>query len=252
MAQFPALPLWTDAYLADTTHLSDAEHGRYLQIIIHMWRAPQCRLPNNNSFLSRKFNRSPEAIEIEIKPIMQEFFKCDGNWWTHKRLVHERKYLEEQSLKQSARAKVRWDKEKGIYRGNATSRISRSDATSGIAPTPTPVKEKKEQVSQNGGYARGRGVPPAGEALADENLEKFMARLAKELDGSSAGKGWAIVGSATDHADPLFGRCLLLCKVTAKKLGKGWPFNWPTDHAIFDRIVTGGLSEEQAPHDQQI
>ena len=29
MARFPSLPLFVDAYLADTGHLTDAEHGRY-------------------------------------------------------------------------------------------------------------------------------------------------------------------------------------------------------------------------------
>lgn len=38
MAEFPALPLWTDAYLADTAHLSYEEHGLYFHILMTMWR----------------------------------------------------------------------------------------------------------------------------------------------------------------------------------------------------------------------
>src|SRR4051812_21801143 len=58
MAEFPALPLWTDAYLADCGHLSDAEHGRYFLLLMAMWRAPECRLPNDNDWLARRFRRS--------------------------------------------------------------------------------------------------------------------------------------------------------------------------------------------------
>ena len=239
MAEFPSLPLWTDAYLADTSHLSEAEHGRYLLLLIHLWRAPMQRFPNNDAWLARKFQRSVEVFVSEWKPLMQEFMQNDGNWWTSKRMQKEFAYIKTLSEKRRDAANARWAKEKGDANCNG--------------PTPTPIKkiEEKEQVSQNGGYARGRGAPLTTPALADENLEKFMTRLAKELDGTSGGRGWTIVGSATDDTDPLHGRCLLLCKVAAKNIGKGWPFNWPKDHAIFDRIVTGGLSE-QPSHDQQI
>ena len=52
MAEYPALPLWTDAYLADTTHLTDAEHGVYFQLVVHAWRSPDCRLPNDAKWLA--------------------------------------------------------------------------------------------------------------------------------------------------------------------------------------------------------
>lgn len=119
MADYPALPLWTDAYLADTRHLSDAEHGRYLLLLMDMWRSPGCRFPNDPAWLARKFRRTVEALEAEIMPLLREFCQCDGNWWTQKRLARESQYVQRTSRNNSAAAKSRWRKEKGECVRNA-------------------------------------------------------------------------------------------------------------------------------------
>lgn len=37
MAEFPSMPMFWDAYMADTSHLSLEEHGAYQLILGHMW-----------------------------------------------------------------------------------------------------------------------------------------------------------------------------------------------------------------------
>lgn len=119
MAEFPALPLFTDAILADCSHLSDAEMGRYIRILMLMWRAPNCRIPNDEVWLARKFGRTVEIYAKEIKPLLKEFCKSTGNWYTQKRLMKEFKYVRGTSKKQSVRAKARWNNDKDSCRGNA-------------------------------------------------------------------------------------------------------------------------------------
>lgn len=53
MAEFPALPFYPDAYLGDTRHLTLAEHGAYLLLLMVAWRTPDCSLPNDDAFLGR-------------------------------------------------------------------------------------------------------------------------------------------------------------------------------------------------------
>ena len=52
VAEFPAFPLWTDAYLADTTELTTQEHGAYFLLLIAMWRAGGY-VPDDDAKLAR-------------------------------------------------------------------------------------------------------------------------------------------------------------------------------------------------------
>jgi uncharacterized protein YdaU (DUF1376 family) len=108
MCQFPAMMLWTDAYLADCDHLSDAEHGRYIQLLIHMWRAPDRRFPNDDQWLARKFRRSIEEVQTQLRPLLAEFFQADGNWLRHKRIEREWESVAAKAGRQKANASSRW------------------------------------------------------------------------------------------------------------------------------------------------
>lgn len=136
MADFAALPLFTDAYLADCGHLSDAEHGRYLLLLMLMWRSPGCRVPNDLEWLGRKLRRSPGLVDDQIMPLVREFCDCSGNWITQKRLAKEYEYVLKNSRKQSDIAKSRWNKEKTYASAMPE---SESWHASGNAPSPTPT-----------------------------------------------------------------------------------------------------------------
>ena len=121
MAEFPSLPLWTDALLADCHHLTDAEFGRYMRLLILLWRSPDCRVPNDDEWLARRLCRSVEEIISDWRPLIEEFCKNSGNFLTQKRLRREFSYIKDRREKQSARAKARWEKEKDPCRGSTAS-----------------------------------------------------------------------------------------------------------------------------------
>lgn len=133
MSQLPALPLWIDAWVADTAHLSRAERGLYHDLLVLMWKTPGCRVPNDLAWIARKLRCSDHEMPM-LELLIAEFCQSSGNWIAQKRLQKEFDYVSAKSKKQSARAKSRWDKEK--------------DACHGNAPTPTPT-QKEEGVSKD-------------------------------------------------------------------------------------------------------
>src|SRR6185436_1973101 len=89
MAQFPALMLWTDAWIADTKHLSRLERGTYHDLLVLMWRSPECRVPNDDGWLGKHLGMTVEQVTAELRPLISEFIKSDGNWLFQKRLRKE-------------------------------------------------------------------------------------------------------------------------------------------------------------------
>lgn len=85
MALYPALPLFTDAYLADTRHLTTEEHGAYLLLLMCAWRSDGCQLEDNDKTLARIAGLSPTRWR-RIKPAMVKFFSVQQGYWQQKKL----------------------------------------------------------------------------------------------------------------------------------------------------------------------
>ena len=89
MAEFRFMPLFTDAYLGDTTHLTTIEHGAYLLLLMVAWRTPECSLPDDDNLLSRYTKLGPKQWE-RIRPILEQFFIVRNGQWIQQRLQKER------------------------------------------------------------------------------------------------------------------------------------------------------------------
>ena len=86
MAEFPALPLFTDAYLADTRHLTTEEHGAYLLLLICAWRSRGCALKDDDKTLARIAGLSPTRWR-RLKPALVDFFQIEDGLWRQKKLT---------------------------------------------------------------------------------------------------------------------------------------------------------------------
>jgi uncharacterized protein YdaU (DUF1376 family) len=123
MAQFPCLPIWTDAWVADTKHLSLAEEGAYFRLAVEMWRTPGCRVPNDDAWLARHLHVTADELRNIIRPVIAEFCQSDGNFITQKRLKREFVDRFEFGGRMSALAKRRHRKTNG-----ASNRRTAADA----------------------------------------------------------------------------------------------------------------------------
>jgi uncharacterized protein YdaU (DUF1376 family) len=91
MAEFPVLPIFTDAYLADTRHLTAAQHGAYLLLLMSAWRTKDCALPNDDNFLSRCAAMDMRTWKAN-KDVVMAFWRLDETQkFRQARLTDERK-----------------------------------------------------------------------------------------------------------------------------------------------------------------
>lgn len=148
MARFPSFPLWTDAYLADTGHLTTIEHGAYLLLLITMWRAGG-KLPNDDKQLAR-YARLTAGQWARIKPNMMAFFTVSSDGITQGRLTDELGIVKRNSEKQSNSAKAKWRKENNKRHAGADANVGNGDMPDGCqpdAPISTPTVEEDKSSS---------------------------------------------------------------------------------------------------------
>lgn len=92
MSEFPSLPLFTDAYLADTRHLTAQEHGAYLLLLMMAWRLPDCRLPDDDARLAKWASVDARTWK-RIKPTVMAFWTLAEDHWCQSRLTRERDFV---------------------------------------------------------------------------------------------------------------------------------------------------------------
>lgn len=150
MAEHPFMPLWTDAYLGDTTHLSTIEHGAYLLLLMTMWRAGG-DLPNDDKMLAR-YARLTTGQWRRIKPVLMPFFRVRDGRLTQGRLTDELEAVRQHSKRQSDRAKARWLKNNET--GDAAAMPERCNHThthrepNGSPPFSPPKPEKPDKPAK--------------------------------------------------------------------------------------------------------
>ena len=94
MAEFPSMPLYTDAYLGDTQHLTLEEHGAYLKLLIIAWRTADCSLPADDKRLATMLGITPKKWG-KLKPAIVDFFDEREGKYKQKKLTKVRRAVEE-------------------------------------------------------------------------------------------------------------------------------------------------------------
>ena len=198
MASYPSMPLWTDAYLADTRHLSTTEHGAYLLLLMVAWRRPECNLPDDDKLLARFAGLGPRQWK-NIKDAVMEFWTLEDGCWTQKRLLKERSFVVSRSNINSTNARKR-DYTKSLKTKKTKNANASVEKCETDAPTPIPIPiDKDTNVS----------------LYKESNFEEFWKQYPKRVakgDARSAYKkaikkaehGIIMAGVARYNPDPEF------------------------------------------------
>ncbi len=145
MAKYPAMPLWTDAYLADTQHLTLEEHGAYLKLLMIMWRSPGCRLANDKQKLSKMLAIADRRFN-KIWHIVGDFFYESNGFLYQKKLSAVYETLNKVS-EQRRRAGMKGAQAKALK--NKKTRQANGQAKRKLSLSKTAAK-RKQTVKQNG------------------------------------------------------------------------------------------------------
>lgn len=212
MAQFPALQLWTDAYLGDTSHLTTIEHGAYLLLLIAMWRN-KASLPNDDRMLAKYARLTPGQWQ-RIKPTIWPFFNEDGDYITQGRLTDEYNAVRQRSASASDSARARWLKKNDNGNANASETHCEGNATTATATATD---------GDGGGGARAREPAPAPARDGDPPAESLT--------------------NLPDDAVRLYEQVMAACNVKQFPL----PRYWMPPMAIFEvaRWRGYGLSDDE-------
>jgi uncharacterized protein YdaU (DUF1376 family) len=100
----PYMPLFVADYLADTAHLTAAEHGAYLLLVMNYWQRGK-PLPADDRKLAR-ISRMSDAEWSASRATLAEFFVETGGEWTHKRIEAELAVADQKTSKAKAAARA--------------------------------------------------------------------------------------------------------------------------------------------------
>lgn len=109
------IPLFPDAYLRDTTHLTTEEHGAYFLLLMAAWGSDECSLPNDEKRLAA-LAKMPVARWRKIAATVLEFWTIDKGRISQKRLRKEWAYVEQKRAKAKAAIEGRWNNQKAYDR----------------------------------------------------------------------------------------------------------------------------------------
>lgn len=223
MAEYPALPIWTDAYIADTQHLTNEEHGVYFKLLMFAWRRSDCSLPDDDKRLALMVGVTPK-VWASMKPTIMEFWELDGPAWRQKKLTNTRRAVSK-SVEQKRAA--------GIASANAKRLKSKEPPPTAVATdvvtadtTARQLSKTKTKVEGGGEDAGARAVEIANNSPPAEARGLLLSAIGVDPISGMTGRGGGMLGKMSDMAE--FERwrglgltideiCAIIAEVMAKK-----------------------------------
>jgi uncharacterized protein YdaU (DUF1376 family) len=191
-----AMPLFCDAYLAETQGMTLEEQGAYQKLMICAWLTPACELPADDRRICMMLGIGGGKW-AKLMPVVMAGWSRTSTGWHLPRLRKERKFIEEKRQKNTAAAVARWNG-KSLETNKADHANAHADAHADAMPlSPQPLKKKDniqptttpqtpraavhapaENADQFEEVCQLAGVAPS-EARVDEERRIFQGWLSK-------------------------------------------------------------------------
>lgn len=148
MSAAAALPIFGDAYLADTQHLTLEEHGAYFKLLLIAWRSPHCALPDDDKRIATMLGVTAKKWAA-LRPTVMAFWTRTEHGFEQKRLSKERAWVAEKSGKARGAAHIRH----GTEDRATISRPAGAKSSGDNSPRPATVRKPKSLSEQDTGDA---------------------------------------------------------------------------------------------------
>jgi len=180
------MPIYIGDYLADTMHLTGAEHGAYFLLILHYWRSGP--LPDDDRALAAIARFERQEWET-IGPVVRRFFKASDGLLHHKRIDFElAKSVRVQSTRRAA-ANARW-MQSGSRRNAHASILHESDAN---ASSPHSIRNDLNINSTSPTERTRQAAPSNGHELRDRLWQEGLPIL-RTLTGLPENRARGVLG----------------------------------------------------------
>jgi uncharacterized protein YdaU (DUF1376 family) len=197
MAEYAALPLFTDAYLADTRHLTTLQHGAYLLMLMTAWRSSDCALPLDDVYLARICGMDKRTWAAN-KDTLLAFWKIGSDAKIRQgRLEDERNYVEQKRNKNSEAGKA-----SALKRKNRDSTGVQPKLNENATPSPSPSPSFKDIPSNDGIVAdKSASLFPIEESKPKKEKRVVGRRLPDDWDVSKELGEWAMKEEGMERAE---------------------------------------------------
>lgn len=193
------LPLWVGDFVSDTAHLSDAETGQYLLLLMCMWR-------NGGALPDEPVKLARIARCRKVSPTVMDFFRRGNGTISQKRLSAELERSQNVLEQRRSAARRRWSKSlkdnDGVDANASSPHMQPHHTTEGVSKdTPSArgsvLTEDWQPTARDFQWAHEKGFPSSflseqTEALrlwADANRNRAVARKAS---WSKTWQGWML------------------------------------------------------------
>lgn len=243
MAEFPAMPLWTDAYLGDTRHLSTFEHGAYLLLLIVAWRSPDGALPDDDRLLAR-YAGCTRGQWAKIGPTIRAFFNVENGQLLQSRLIDERKVVKSRRESQIANGRLSALKRKERHSAKRC-KSEHANGNEALTPLPLTLPTSSNELDLSSNDDSASGDAPT---VRPEHVFEFYKEMAIKIglpvprDFSPERRALArarIAQHSLDDIVEVFGKCSGSAFLRGDKGRSPLTIDWLLQKRNFQKVLEG-------------